>query len=302
MKKTWVVRIVIFLLIGNAFFLAYWRKKSTVSLEHTKPYNAVVDERIDRLLDVLRTQSLAESLKMLDRTEHYLWPGAKVGAGTSLLMNDEGRYQKSSILQNRILSSRVFRKCLQEIRLLPPKEAARLIEDEINEVLPIYLNAYNDFTESRAYIIPYSDTKDGKPVISGLRYKLLALLLIVGTCELTDTHEIVRKAVTVAFDQKEKLSQLSDPHLQFIYMTEVSLCNPVVLSAGLYGTFPQKNRPEISVYGKRYVTHSLVDYTAQRTEFDDSVGMEIVPDKDFIKIRYFESATDEDVLALLAMD
>ena len=54
--------------------------------------------------------------------------------------------------------------------------------------------------------------------------------------------------------------------------------------------------------GKRYIEQPFVDYTANRTEFDDSFGMEIVPDKEYIKIRLFDDATDDDVLLLLDIE
>ena len=41
--------------------------------------------------------------------------------------------------------------------------------------------------------------------------------------------------------------------------------------------------------------------TANRTEYDDNPFEEVVPNKCYVKIPYFESATDEDVEALLAL-
>ena len=80
-----------------------------------------------------------------------------------------------------------------------------------------------------------------------------------------------------------------------------SLCNPHILSAGLYGTNPYKDLPGVAGFGERYIEHLIVDYTANRTEYEDSFLMQVVPDKGYIKIRYFEKATDEDVETLLAV-
>ena len=93
------------------------------------------------------------------------------------MSGDEGRYQLSLTPQKIILSNRIFRECLRETRLLPKKEASRLIEKEIRETLPLYLDTYKKFVESGETTIPGSERKDGKPVITGLRYKIMALLL-----------------------------------------------------------------------------------------------------------------------------
>ena len=85
------------------------------------------------------------------------------------------------------------------------------------------------------------------------------------------------------------------------YLSGVSLNNPLILSAGLYGTSPHKNSPVAAGFGERYIEKLIVDYTANRTEYDDHFLMEVVPDKRYIIIRYFEKATDEDVDALLAL-
>ena len=201
MKKPWLGWILILVLIGNALFMILLRKQSTVEPMlpvYQKPYNELVDERIEQQLEVLRPQSLVESLKKLDRMEYYLWPGTIIGASTTLSLDDGGRYQSSSNQQEVILSKRVFRKCLQEISLLPKKEATQLIEKEIKETLPIYLDAYKDFVKSGSISIILSEGEDGKPVLSGLRYKLFALLLISGTCELTSIHETVRQVAMIA--------------------------------------------------------------------------------------------------------
>jgi hypothetical protein len=306
MKRTWIIGIVATILFANAVFMVYLRKSRTVLLDFQKPYNEVVDERIGRQVDILRLQSLNESLAMLDRMEHYNWPGASIGAGEIRVHNDAGRYKDNIDKQNIVLSSRVFRKCIQEIKLIPQKEAIRLIETHLDNALLAYTNAY-EFGASPTL----ASDKDGKPVLKGIRYKVFALLLIAGMCEFTENHVMVRKVAEFAFDQKTRgLKRISEidypnPHVasfaQFVYLTDTSLWNPYILSAGLYGTHPRRNSPEFKKFADRLTEHSLVDYTANRTEFDDHFGMEVVPDRGYIKIRLFKSATDEDVLTLLGI-
>jgi len=283
--KSFIALVVCILFVGNAS-------------AQQQTYNEMVDGRIGRQLDVLRTQTLEESLTMLDRMEPYMWPGAIIRAGRVM-----DRYENNLSAQKMILSSRVFRKCLQEMKLLPPQEAARLIEDQIEKTLPLYFVAIDEhfeFVEQRLAAgklagMRLSEGKDGKPTPTGLRYKLFALLLLAGACELVDSHEAMNKVAKIALKQREEMAE------SWVRLVDISLWNTHVLAAGLYGTHPHKDLPEFGDIGKRYTEHPFVDYTANRTEFDDSFGMEVVPDKEYINIRLFEDATDEDVMTLLGI-
>ena len=173
------------------------------SQEPQKPVFAsdFYDEAVRKQVEPLHKQSLGESLGELDRMEHY-----QTLAG-SLVMSSDGL--------GAILSSRIFRKCVEEMRLLPPKEAARLIESHIDKTLPAYIDKYNQRIqeafdgeaafaarkeqaekEGHSFIpgisaIAPGEGKDGQPILYGLRFKLLALLLIAGSCEHTDCHAVV---------------------------------------------------------------------------------------------------------------
>jgi hypothetical protein len=202
--------------------------------------------------------------------------------------------------QRIILSSRCFRKCVQEIKLLPKKEAARLIEKHLDEALAAWTAAYES-GESPSFL---SDGKDGTPVLRGMRYKVLALILIAGTCELTDCQAAIRKVANVALEQKKNIPpEYNSSFLEWCFLAEVSLWNPMILSAGLYGTHPQKNAPEFKDITERYAEHQIVDYTAKRNEYEGRgrTSRAVEPDKEYIQIRYFEKATDEDVLLLLGV-
>ena len=297
MKRTLFLWIVVAVLIANVFLITYLRKRNTVALDHNFqiPANEAFDEAVHRLVEPLRGQSLEESLNTLDRMGHYMFSGATIGVGSSITIDDSGRYRMGVNHQKIILSSRDFRKCVQEMKLLPQKEAARLIERHLDSALSAWIAAY----ESGADASFLGEKEDGKPVLRGLRYRVWALLLIAGTHELTDCHAAVKKVANLALEQKRNMPEFEEPIQQLWFLAEVSLWNPIILSAGLYGTHPRKDSPEFSDIGKRYAEHQIVDYSARRNEYESISFIAVEPDKEYIKIRYFEEATDDDVLTLL---
>jgi hypothetical protein len=305
MKRKDIVVIVVFVvLLGNFLLMVHLRKGNTAVLKPHQFFNEAYAEKIASQLEPMRLQSLEESLSMLDRMAPYRFPGIRSDGMFS--PDDNGRYKLNMDQQKEVLSSRVFRKCVQEVQLLPKKEATRLIEKHLEKAFSAYINAY----ESKEPTDLREDKKDGSPVYHGLRNKVFALLLIAGTCELTDTYALVNKVANVASEQKnwslEIIAGADIPSeyvsiAQNVALTQSTLWNPPILCAGLLGTHPRKNLPEFDVLSKRYIEHSLVDYTAPLTEYDRVPFIPVKPDKEYIKIRYFEGATDDDVLLLLGI-
>ena len=298
MKQRLILGIVVAVLFANVFLMMYVRQRNTVALEHNFqiPAHEAFDGAIRRLVEPLRGQSLEESLNMLDRIQYYEF-SAPLIESRPFTLDDGGRYQRGLDRQNVILSNRAFRKCLQEIKLLSPREAALLIERHLDSALSAYIAAY----ESAANPWLLSEGEDGKPVFQGLRYRVWALLLIAGTSELTNSHEAIRKVANVALEQKRDMPEFEDPFLQLVYLTQESLWNPHILSAGLFGTHPHRDSPEFSDIARRFSEHQIVDYTARRNEFESIAFIAVEPDKEYIKLRFFEEATDDDVLRLLGI-
>ena len=336
MKKTWIMGIATVILVGTVFFVTQTHtttegppEQTTISLAQItpKPYSqvpqmfggsagrhsAVVSKalreesaafggRERRQIAALSGLSIEELLDALAYMEYYIYPGFRyfqVGMNT---VDDKGRLRCNLADQKMIMSSRAFRKCLHEICLLPKDEAAWWIENEIQETLPLYLDTLKK-CESGLIPLSYSEREDGKPVLPGLRYKLLALLLIAGTCELIDAHETVCQVVQVALEEKIRISKMNLPPVQSMgRLTKGSLWNPVILCAGFYGTSPYQDLPQLDSFAQRYGVNEYVDYTAAQTAFDNDGPYLTVPDDDIIDMRYFENATDDDVLFLLAFD
>ena len=247
--------------------------------------------------------SLDESLAMLDRPEHY--DEASPAIHGSLISFSPGTQQKI------VFSNRLFRKCVQEMKFLPQKEAARKIENHIDETLQAYMAEYElcfnrhkhfDDLDQKGLNVPV-DSKDLPPPsnIRWLRYKLHALLLLAGTYELTDCHAAVSRVAHAALNQKEGVLELGIPRNQRFVLDSLSLLNPMILAAGLYGTHPDKGSPKFNDIAERCVEHQMVDYTARFTEYDHGAFRMVDPDKEYIQVRYFEKAAEEDVLTLLEL-
>jgi hypothetical protein len=197
----------------------------------------------------------------------------------------------------------VFRKCFYELSQIPKDEATDIMNVEMKQTLLAYRSKYDDIIAdchkdvSRGLAFQMSDSRDGKPTFSGLRYKIFALILISESLGLTGCHEIIVDVAKLAIRQKDEIQKFSDQLLKFSLIDKASLCNCYVLSAGLYGTCHDKNRPELASLSSRYVKRDLVDYSASATEYDILVRDGLVkpkPNKGFIGVYLFKQSTDDD--------
>ena len=172
----------------GTFCMVHSQERGGDSPEPPKPVfaNEFYDVAVRKQVEPLHGQSLNESLSKLDRMEHY-----QTLAG-SLAMSSDGL--------EAILSSRIFRKCVEEMRLLPPEKASRLIKSHVDKTLPVYIDKYNQriqeafdgeavfaamkeqaekerrsFNPGIAAVVP-GEGKDGQPILYGLRFKLGTVL------------------------------------------------------------------------------------------------------------------------------
>ncbi len=105
------------------------------------PASLPMRKRLAQQVDMLRKESLLESLSMLSEIEMFYWPGAVESAGTlSLpLRKEEGRCEV-----DRCLSNRRFLKLFQELRSINKLQASEMINAEIAETLSLYQRMFED--------------------------------------------------------------------------------------------------------------------------------------------------------------
>lgn len=266
------------------------------------PTNVVVSERIASQVSLLSKLSTVETLQLLDRMEYYEWPGASIGAGTIFLtdtngdITSEGFYDQHRISMEKILSNRVFRKSLADLSKLPRNQASELLVKELNIALRKYQELYSGFVKTQSLDFNILASKDGKPVLRGLRNKVFALMLIAGSLELTDVHKNVNQIVDIAQKQRANVSQMEDPNIRSTYFLSALLDNNLVLASSLYGTVSHKEDTKLKPFADRFTDHQLVDYSAFATEYDMFSRVQTLkPDKEYINVRYFDQMTDKDL-------
>lgn len=275
-------------------------------------YGVSIENRIGVQVDAIAPLSLVESLDRLYLMEYYEWPGARLRSRV-YSVNDKGRYLQNEDIMKTVWSNRLFRKCFAETAALPKEKAAGLINAEIDKTLPGYVEEFDALIEGRKRGYVLREGPDGKPTMTGLRYKLFALILIAGSLELTETASSVRELAALAMEQKEKCdaraAEIYDriakeaprpknilrisPDGPLLY---ASLYNVYVLAGGLYGTAPEKEKRQ--AYTARWTDRKLVDYSAAKTEFDRWLDRTPVPDKEYIALRWIDTSTDADMSEL----
>jgi len=304
MKKAHIVIGVLIIATVAHIFVRYFHKMAQNPFVYDPPSNVVIEEHLGKQINYLKTLSEIETVQHLSKMEYYLYPGGKIGKGTLFELDAEGNYTAESLsVQHRgelekILSSRVFRKSLQDLGKLPKKQASGLLANELDTALSGYLELYNGFFETQSLDFTKGELEDGKPVLHGLRNKLFALTLIAGSLEFTDIHERIKSIDAIAKRQEIEIRRIEDMHVKIHYSLGVSLHNNLVLASGLYGTSPRKGSAELRPFANRFTDHKLVDFSAHATEYDVPVRHGVwtpTPDKGYINVRYFDKMTYEDL-------
>ena len=305
MKKLYIILILIVVAVAHILIIGYHRHKRTNVLEeYIPPANVVIEEMINQQVSAMKLLTVEETVQQLDRMEYYFWPGSSIGAGTLFGTDESGNiaaeslYKQDKIELEKILSSRLFRKALQDMGELPKDQASILLKKELDNALKNYLELYNGFFESRSVSFRRGELADGRPVFTGFRNKLLALMLIAGSLELTDVHYKIKEVDSIAQNQKEEVTRIEDTHIKINYTLGALLHNNLILSSGLYGTSPRKGDAALKPFSDQFSIHQIVDFSAPGTEYDTMVlhgVQELVPDEEYINVHYFEQMTNEDL-------
>ena len=305
MKKVHIITILVLVTIVPVLVMKNCRHKKVLE-EYSPPLtaNVAIEERLDKQVSALKLQSITETVQQLDKMEYYRYPGKAIGAGTIFLQDNEGNivaessYKNDSIELERVLSSRAFRKSLQDLSQLPGDQASELLASEIDVALSRYLELYDERIRVPSTLFEAGESSDGQPVLLGLRYKLFALVLIAGSLELTGMREKIKEIDGIAKGQRAQVNLIEDAQIRSSYSLSALLHNNLVLATGLYGTSQQKGDAKLKPFVTRFVDHKLVDFSARGTEYDVLVQygvQELVPDKEHINVRYFDYMTNEDL-------
>lgn len=267
-------------------------------------------KRIDEQIQTLKKENLKTSLANLWKMDSF-FPGVMwlLGQGSGTPIELPPWPAEGNSYPRVVSSSRRFVKAYQELAGLSKRKAAQLVSTEVQKTLPQYhrlvqecLEEFKDSSapEARSETAgPLPLTDDGvHPTLTGMRLKLLALCLIMGNLELTDSRETVAMLVKEALQQ---YSEFSNAYKSNIFratrvINDVSLYNRQILATALVGTLsdPQTRKMAEELMARYEVSEELTLYDAQLTTYE---WPRTTARPDFsrgrVKVRYYKNVPDE---------
>jgi len=235
--------------------------------------------RIARDVYTLRNEDTAASLKMLSEVEMYYWPGFPEGAHVVIIpfRKNEGQWEVEAILSNR----RVL-KVLAECSTMSKEQAGTMVGDELRAALaeytPMFETKWKSVLRARQKhpvvgTEPYGvgpslqigNNPDHSPTLSGLRLKILALMLVAGNLGLSEANEEVALATKMAMEQRERFytSQEGIEGDRYAMLERAGIYNRQILLTANYGMWSNKfDNKEL------WENRRLTTFDAQTTPYD----------------------------------
>lgn len=186
----------------------------TAEVEGYKPQ---LDEQQAEMIEIVKQESLQESLRNLEKPMWYYMTRLEEGI---VALHPPLEETAGYVDHARIKNNRRFRRVLEELSTLPAKEAGALVANELRDAFNAYRDQYDaewDKVMKAVAALPgeaVPDTVgpsmvisdgpvDGPPLLAGLRLKVLALTLVVASLELADTRPVVEEVVNYALQQRD---------------------------------------------------------------------------------------------------
>lgn len=274
-----------------------------------------IDERIeDTQISVLRKESLERALDNLSEAYMFFWPGV-VGRSTDYLTYKLPLPAAVGVFDvETVMSNRRFLKVFDELSHLPKPKAAALINREIERTLPVYRKLVDaDLELKKESIRAGAEPRPGggfvvepqgkNPTWTGMRFKLLALVLLAGNLELEDCHATVLKVGKTASADYAKFCRkdLYNFFSGYCLITAESLYNRQILGTGLLGTSGELVAARPAGVGLN--TQDLTHFDAKATRYDlhGRIGAEPIDfSKGRITVRWITEIDDEIFERILA--
>ncbi len=292
--KALAIAAVVVVAVLNGFIFA-WRYASPRGAQPQSVERKVVRTsapelmaRIDKDIAGLQNETLAESLQRLSDVNMFYWPGpSPAGASvvTSYIPLDAG-VGDSDI--DAIMSSRRFRKLLDELGRLDSTAASKNINEELSAATAEYLEIYEqdvkrlsahfeiDKVSGQSFIagptFEIDNVPEGKLVIAGARLKVLSLVWIAGILKLDECKSSVENVARVARKQRDALygDQSLHPFFRSQMLKLASVYNRRILISALHDVsadgVPVADVMEAA--GIEWQERQLASYKAELTEFD----------------------------------
>jgi hypothetical protein len=277
--------------------------------------------RIDKIIRILEKESVEESLAQLSDFYLYMWPGWgwTIGKAHKIEIPLPETIGKDKILD--ILGNRRFLKVIEDLSLLPKEQAESLVNKEITSSLQEYKELFGDFLKENEKFFE-KDFKirqqthevigfpgyipGGKPTLSAMRYKVLALVLIAGNLQLKQTQPAITKVLETAIEQRNRFYNKNLWHEadSFTVLTMASLYNRQILATGVLGTFIETDKAEeiLKKAGCKMASEKLTHFYSPVALYDLShflEGKATDYSKGELTIQYLAPLTDSAFDALI---
>lgn len=307
--------------VGCLAFVNYWyfvASKSQVApadiYSHVAPD---IQQEIQSHIDRLDKESAEASVRNLSDLELFFWPGSLL-ALEAIFPELPFPATVGTTDLDTIMSNRRFLKVMQDLSVLPKDQAADLINRELRRVLPTYRRLFEEEVKSLADWLPpgkagpeaitfqIGNNKDGSPTLLGLRYQILALILVAGNLQLegtfSDVLDIAQEAKTT-YDEYRQTDKYNVNVTETV-LRDASLYHRQILGAGLVGALEKEARARDLV--KKFQPHwqekKLTRYSARATRYDLHGRIGVVPvdySRGQLTVRYLQAVGDQEFAALL---
>jgi len=272
------------------------------------------EQVISNIIRILSAESVEESLNKLDEIDLYI-------KSYQLLMEtpDSGIPLDVSVGQKdivAIMGHRRFLKVVDELSLLPRKEAARLVSREITSSLSEYNKLFDSYMKRHAKKFKHNlkrprgkkrkspgfliSVRGEKPILLAVRYKVLALVLIAGNLQVHRTQPAVRKVLETAIQQRDMFynTGLFDEFDAWFMLMDGSLYNRQIVATAVLRTYLSSDKAKqilkdvdcklkserLTRYNAAVAPYGLSDFQPESEPIDYSKGE--------LTVKYLEPLND----------
>jgi hypothetical protein len=286
------------------------------------------DEQTNRLLGVLREETVEVTLKELTNGAHFIVGMVLAKGGSGRTFYDEGVRERNYYSKDVeiLLSNRRVRKALEDLQKMDKKSAAKLlsqnIRDNMAELRPMLQTYMETFSQGKHissigfgrllsedsgdFHSPISDP-NYPPTRFGRKYAVFSYIWLASLLELREVHPAVEEVVEFAREEYRLFNRVKvanapgeegDDPGSYSFKENLladSLYNPSLLVTAALCDPTWNTEKKRALEAKLIQDQGIVDYQARAIEQDKDARegwLPIVPYDGMLKIRYYKGITD----------
>jgi hypothetical protein len=250
---------------------------------------APLSDRLNKTVDILKKESLEQSLRNLSEVDLFFWPGAPLSSGFGVsgsvipLPPSFGNTDLEAIISNRR-----FLKIYADLQGKPQAEIEAILSEHLKRALGEYTKLFDNHMESYRskytlealkdeniiYGVPFiiENAPEGKVVLSGSRLQVLSFVWLYGLLNIPDTQGAVDRVLQQALSHRESIYNDKEvvESFKLDMLTQGSLYNRQILAQAVLGS-RQDEAAVLSGFndsGIKIKTRRLTDFKASLTISD----------------------------------